>query len=156
MTVLRPLVVKSSQVQQLDGADQLDVVRACDATAVSITSTILADVTGLSFVLEAGRTYVFYFDLSVTQTGLLATLGFAVNHSSTPLALFANVESGANSGSVNALLATVSLPIALGATIPVSVSGRIRTIGPGTMTLRGSRSAGTCTINGGGGSLIRV
>lgn len=156
MTVRRPIVIVADVQQQLGGNDALDVTQSCIVSDTAIPTTAKVNVGGLVFQLEANRSYVFSFGLSVTQTGLLATLTFDVAYTGTASATFLMIQSGSVGSSVNALLATVSLPIALGATAQIVFDGTIRATTAGIFTLRGARSSGTATINGGYGRLLRV
>lgn len=135
-------------------AVSMPVVRACDCSATSVASSSLTDLAGMSFAFEANRTYVGEFELSVTQSGLLATVNLALAYSGTASSvLITDVNQGL---SVGALLSNLSYSVALGATRPIRIGWRVRTTNAGTLTCQGSRTAGTCTINGGWGRMVRV
>lgn len=152
MTVRRPLVWANDTATYLAAADSLDVVQACDASATSITTTTLANVAGCAFALEAGRTYVFDWDVAVSQTVLLGTVQLGLAFSGTP----ASVWFSDGSAILQALPGTFSYAVAVAAVGVRRIVGRVRATTAGNLTLQGARSGGTTTLIGAIGRLIRV
>lgn len=150
-------MLEGSNERVLQAADTLENVRACDASATSITTTTLADVAGLTFALDAGKVYVVDFDMLVNITGLAATLGVGLAYSGTASAVFGSVWIGNTPQGLGGLLTAMLGSVLLGAVTPISLTGRIRATTAGNLTLQAQRSAGsTATINGGCGRLHRV
>lgn len=158
MTVRRALVLNPTALreQQLQLSDSLENIRACDASATAISTTSLADIAGLTFALEAGQTYRFECEGVITQTGLLANVGFGTAYTGTASSLVAYTNLNGTAGTLLGLNLASVLAVALGGTVGFSVVGRIRTTTAGNLTFQGQRSAGTTTINGASAQLTRV
>lgn len=132
-------------------------VKTVDASATSVTTTSLADVTGLSFVMEAGSTYRFEAELLVSASGLAGTVGVGTAYSGTNSAVFSNTTIGGSVTGLSSLLTAVVGSVLLNSVNPVRIAGRIRTTTAGTFSIQAQRSAGvTATLTGGCAQFSKV
>lgn len=167
MTLRRPLVRNGNRIEDLGAADSLDVNQAVElASPFTVTSTTLADVTGMSFVLEANRAYAFQFEIQITQTLLAVLVGLGMNYTAglTRIQYAAIIAGGVSAVTYggatanNTAVVDGSIRLSLGATLPAYVQGSLLTTAAGTLSLRAQRAVGltSTVVTAGCGVLTRV
>lgn len=158
MTLRRALVLNGQSAELLRPTDALENIQSNDASAPVIATTSLALIPGSEFALEAGKTYVVQWAGVLTVSGLAATVGLGAAFTGTASLVTQAVNiGGATAGLVGLVGTALSSLLALNAVVPFWVTARVRCTVAGTLSLQGSRSAGsTVTVNGLWGQLSRV
>lgn len=158
MAIRKPLSLASGQLVEISS----DWVQAVElASTQTVSTTTLADVVGLTFALQAGKTYIFNFCLLITQATATGIVGVGVNYSGTltRINLSGVLANSATASTFRVATANNTAMVdnaarAIGGPFPCLVTGTLVTIGAGNLTLRAQRSAGTTTMLLGSGGFV--
>jgi hypothetical protein len=149
-------------VRNADGSLTTDPAAVELASVFTVVGTTLAAVTGLAFTLKANATYIYAFDLLITQATATGIVGVGVNYSGTlsriaTLGILGNAAATASfqAASANNTALVDSAARAIGGPRPTRVSGSITTTAAGVLTLMAQRSAGVTTILAGSSGMAR-
>lgn len=132
------------------------------ASTFTVATTTLADVTGLTLVLNRAGTFSFALVIYVAQATAASVNGLAINYTGTVTRLNAACNFPATATTTSLLRQTVNNTVmaapsmAAGVTIPVFLSGSIVVSTVGTLSVRAQRAtAATTVLLGSGGTVLQ-